>query len=83
MHQSAEAVVLLQLTFPLFFPLFSNPRLDHRAGKFELATCNVRQTDCERTFSFGKGAQLEQFQGRPPSANEVAAVLEPLMAAAV
>ena len=86
MHQSAEAVALLQLMLMLTFPLFlscSQLRLGHRTGKFELATCNVRQADCERTFSFGKGAQLEQFQGRPPSANEVAAVLEPLMAAAV
>ena len=53
--------LMLMLTFPLFLSC-SQLRLGHRTGKFELATCNVRQADCERTFSFGKGAQLEQVR---------------------
>jgi hypothetical protein len=48
-------------------------------GNFEIMTCDVRQADCGLAFTFDKGAKLMQFQGRPPSANEVSAVLETLV----
>jgi len=43
-----------------------------------LVTCNQRQSDCDATFTFTKGTKLLQFYGRPPSAAEVAHVLQGL-----
>jgi hypothetical protein len=42
-------------------------------------TCDVRQEDCGLSFTFSADSKLLQFQGRPPSATEVIAVLETLV----
>ena len=48
------------------------------AQNLRLVTCDQRQGDCSANFNFTKETKLLQFYGRPPSAAEVAHVLQEL-----
>lgn len=51
-----------------------------RSASFELATCDVGETACSTTFSFGRHARLRLFRGEPATVAGVAGALRSLAA---